>query len=223
MPHSFAAIRTFRSVLLVLIGSAGLALAADRDRTIVFFGDSLTAGYGLADPGTEAYPARIQERIAAARLGWRVVNAGLSGETTAAGLRRVDWILRQPVDVFVLALGANDGLRGVDPAVSRKNLEDIIARVRSKYPQAQIVLAGMQMPPSMGADYARAFEQVFAAVARQTRAMLIPYLLEGVGGVAQLNQPDQIPPTAEGHTIVAETVWKVIRPLVSAAGDTARP
>ena len=183
-------------------------------RTIIFFGDSLTAGYGLADPATESYPARIQEKISAAGMGWRVVNAGLSGETTAGGLRRVDWILRQPVDVFVLALGANDGLRGLDPALSRKNLEEIIGRVKAKYPQAKIAVGGMQMPPSMGADYARAFEQMFAEVAKKHGAALIPFLLDGVGGIDRLNQPDQIHPNAEGHRLVAENVWKVLRPLL---------
>jgi acyl-CoA thioesterase-1 len=190
------------------------ARAAESPRTIIFFGDSLTAGYGLADSSTESYPARIQEKISAAGMGWRVVNAGLSGETTAAGLRRVDWILRQPVDVFVLALGANDGLRGLDPALSRKNLEEIIGRVKAKYPQAKIAVGGMQMPPSMGADYARAFEQMFAEVAKKHGAALIPFLLDGVGGIDRLNQPDQIHPNAEGHRLVAETVWKVLRPLL---------
>jgi acyl-CoA thioesterase-1 len=190
------------------------ARAAESPRTIVFFGDSLTAGYGLADPAAESYPARIQAKISAAGLGWRVVNAGLSGETTAGGLRRVDWVLRQPVDLFVLALGANDGLRGLDPALTRKNLEDIIGRVRARYPQAKIALGGMQMPPSMGADYARAFETMFAEVAQKQGAALIPFLLEGVGGIDRLNQPDQIHPNAEGHRLVAETVWKVLRPLL---------
>ncbi|MEI6467641.1 MAG: arylesterase [Verrucomicrobiota bacterium] len=207
----------FRLTGLLLVVAFGVALparAADPLRTLVFFGDSLTAGYGLDDPSTESYPARIQEKISAGGLRWRVVNAGLSGETTAGGLRRVDWILRQPVDVFVLALGANDGLRGVDPALSQKNLEGILARVRAKYPQAKLVLAGMQMPPSMGADYATKFTAVFAEVARQYDATLIPFLLDQVGGVAELNQSDQIHPNVRGHQHVAETVWAVLKPLL---------
>jgi acyl-CoA thioesterase-1 len=183
-------------------------------RTIIFFGDSLTAGYGLADPTSQAYPALIQEKIEATGLPWRVINAGLSGETTAAGLRRVDWILRQPVDIFVLALGANDGLRGIDPAVSRSNLQKIVERVQEKNPHVKVVLAGMQMPPAMGAQFSREFENVFPDVAAKYDATLVPFLLQGVGGRIELNQPDRIHPTAKGHAIIADTVWKVLRPLL---------
>jgi acyl-CoA thioesterase-1 len=191
----------------------GQASASDV-RTIIFFGDSLTAGYGLADPATEAYPALIQEKIDAAGLPWRTVNAGLSGETTSGGLRRVDWILRQPVDIFVLALGANDGLRGIDPDVSRTNLQKIVDRVRSKNPKVKVVLAGMQMPPAMGQEFSREFERMFPEVAEKNDAALVPFLLAGVGGRIDLNQPDRIQPTAKGHTMIAENVWKVLRPLL---------
>ncbi|MBS0632424.1 MAG: arylesterase [Verrucomicrobia bacterium] len=183
-------------------------------RTIVFFGDSLTAGYGLDDPDEDAYPALIRKKIVAENLPWRVVNAGLSGETTAGGRRRVDWILRQPVDVFVLALGGNDGLRGIEPAVSQENLQAIIASVRAKYPAAKILLAGMQMPPSMGEDYAHAFAAMYPALADKNQLPLVPFLLEGVGGHADLNQADGIHPTPAGHALVAETVWKKLRPLL---------
>ena len=193
---------------------ASTALVAAESRTIVFFGDSLTAGYGLPDPATQAYPALIQEKIDEAHLGWRTVNAGLSGETTAGGVRRIDWILRQPIDIFVLALGANDGLRGINPAVSRSNLQQIIDRVRAKNPQTKLVLAGMQMPAEMGADFSRAFQEMYPSVAEKNDAALVPFLLDGVGGDAQLNQPDRIHPTAAGHAIIAETVWKVLRPLL---------
>src|SRR5688572_28768706 len=203
----------FRSVICTLLLGV-VAARAGEPRTIVFFGDSLTAGYGLADPLSQAYPALIQEKIEEARLPWRVVNAGLSGETTSAGLRRVDWILRQPVDVFVLALGANDGLRGVDPSLSRENLEKIVDRVRAKNPKVKIVLAGMQIPPAMGREFSREFERVFPEVAQKTDATLVPFLLEGVGGRVDLNQPDRIHPTSKGHTLIAETVWKVLRPLL---------
>ena len=183
----------------------------------MFFGDSLTAGYGLDDPAAEAYPALIGQKIAAARLPWRIVNAGLSGETTAGGLRRIDWVLRRPADIFVLALGGNDGLRGVPTEETSANLKAIIARVRARQPAARIVIAGMQMPANMGADYARAFAAVFPAVAHGTDAILIPFLLDGVGGRPELNQADGIHPTAAGHVIVAGTVWGVLRPLLELA------
>lgn len=203
-------------LLLLCMGSAGLLRAADTPapRTLLFFGDSLTAGLGLDDPDEDAYPALIRKKIAAENLPWRVVNAGLSGETTAGGRRRVDWILRQPVDIFVLALGGNDGLRGIEPAVSQENLQAIIDRVRAKYPAAKILLAGMQMPPSMGEDYARAFAAMYPALADKNKLPLVPFLLEGVGGHADLNQADGIHPTPAGHAIVAETVWKKLRPLL---------
>src|SRR5687768_3332326 len=202
-------------VTCLAVGLLAVARASEpATKTILFFGDSLTAGFGLEEPTAEAYPALIQKKIDEARLPWRVVNAGLSGETTSAGLRRVDWILRQPVDIFVLALGANDGLRGIDPEVSRGNLQKIVDRVRTKNPKARIVLAGMQMPPAMGADFSREFERMFPEVAEKYDAVLVPFLLEGVGGRADLNQPDRIHPTAKGHAIIAETVWKVLRPLL---------
>jgi acyl-CoA thioesterase-1 len=182
--------------------------------TIVFFGDSLTAGLGLAEPAEEAFPAVIQKRLAAAHRPWRVVNAGLSGETTSGGLRRVEWILRQPVDVFVLELGGNDGLRGIEPAVSRKNLQGIIDRVRAKNPATKILLAGMQMPPSLGPDYVRDFAAIYPDLAEKNHLALVPSLLERVGLSTELNQADGIHPTAEGHAIVADTVWKYLDPLL---------
>ncbi len=189
-------------------------LAAAEPKTVLFFGDSLTAGQGLANPDTEGYPARIQRKIDAEGLPWKVVAAGVSGETSAGGLRRVDWVMRQPVDVFVLELGANDGLRGVSPAVTRINLEAIIDRVRQLKPGVSIVLAGMKMPPTMGAGFTESFAAVFPAVAASEHAALIPFLLEGVGGQPQLNQADGIHPTAAGDAIVAENVWKVLEPLL---------
>ena len=210
-------IRHFRqlSVFLLLgLVSFAAARAATDTKTIVFFGDSLTAGYGLSDPTSEAYPALVQDKIDREKLGWRAVNAGLSGETTSGGLRRVDWILRQPIDVFVLALGGNDGLRGIDPAVSRENLQKIVDRVRAKNPNVKLVLTGMQVPPSMGPDFAQAFERIFPAVAEKNHAVFVPFLLEGVGGRVDLNQPDRIHPTARGHAIIADTVWKALRPLL---------
>jgi len=197
---------------MLLLGA--LSARGVEPRTIIFFGDSLTAGYGLADPTSQSYPALIQEKIDEAGLPWRIVNAGLSGETTSAGLRRVDWILRQSVDIFVLALGANDGLRGINPSVSRDNLQKIVERVRAKNPKVKILLAGMQIPPAMGSEFSREFEKMFPAVAEKYDATLVPFLLEGVGGRVELNQADRIRPTAKGHAIIADTVWKVLRPLL---------
>lgn len=214
MTNSFPVFRPLHLIFACVVCFGVRSLAAEPGRTIVFFGDSLTAGYGLADPASESYPALLQEKIAAAHLDWRVINAGLSGETTAGGLRRVDWVLRQPVDFFVLALGGNDGLRGIDPAISKKNLQQILDRVRAKNPKAKLVLAGMQMPPTMGADFSHAFGKIFPEVAAKNDATLIPFLLESVGGRSDLNQLDAIHPTAAGHTVVAETVWKILRPLL---------
>lgn len=205
-----------RSTLLLVFAFLGcsLGLRAGTPKTLVFFGDSLTAGHGLDDPGTEAFPALIQKKIDADHLPWRVVNAGLSGETSAGGLRRVDWILRQPVDLFVLELGANDGLRGIPPPDTEANLQAIVDHVRAKYPSARIVLAGMQVPTNLGPVYTRAFRAIFPNLARRDHLALIPFLLEGVGGHPDLNQADGIHPTAAGHAIVAENVWKVLKPLL---------
>ncbi len=198
----------------LLLGSTLSALAAGEPRTVVFVGDSITAGYGLESPAAEAYPALIQARIDAAGLGWRVVNAGISGDTTAGGLRRIDWILRQPVDILVVALGGNDGLRGIDPAVTRANLQGIIDRARRKQPAIRIVLAGMQMPANMSEDFRRQYQAVFPELAARNGATLIPFLLEGVGAVPELNQADLIHPTAQGQSVIAGTVWGHLRSLL---------
>ncbi len=199
---------------LGVLGAVCLAAAAHaaEARSIVFFGDSLTAGYGI-EPES-AFPALIQRKIDAAGLPWRVVNAGLSGETTSGGLRRLDWILRQKVDIFVLELGGNDGLRGIPTETTRVNLLVMIERVREKYPRARVVLAGMQIPTNMGPEYGEAFAAIYPAVARETGAVLIPFLLEGVGGIPRLNLPDGIHPTEQGHRIVAATVWKSLSALL---------
>lgn len=183
-------------------------------KTILFFGDSLTAGYGLDDAATQAFPGLIQKKITAAGLNYRVVDAGLSGETTAGGLRRIDWILRTPVDIFILELGGNDGLRGLSPAVAEKNLQGIIDKVRAKNPSAQLVIAGMQMPTSMGEDYSREFAAIFPALANANDAVLIPFLLEGVGGIAAMNLADGFHPNEAGHQRVAEVIWKTLEPVL---------
>ena len=212
---------SLRAVRLVaLLALAALACHARAEEPaahrIVFFGDSLTAGYGLADPDTQAYPARIQARIDALHLPWRVVNAGLSGETSAGGLRRVDWVLAQKPDVFFLALGSNDGLRGVPTETTRGNLQAIIDHVRSKCPGARIVLAGLRMPPNLGADYADAFGAIFPALAERNRIPLVPFLLAGVAENPALNQADGMHPNPAGAAIVADGVWKVVGPMLGA-------
>jgi len=183
-----------------------------RKKIIVFFGNSLTAGYGLSP--TEAFPALIQHKIDSLNLPYKVVNAGLSGETTAGGNSRINWILKQPLDVFVLELGGNDGLRGIPVTETRKNLDSIIAKVQAKYPKAKIVLAGMQIPPNMGQQFSGEFMEIYPAIAKARKLTLIPFLLDGVGGEIKLNQQDGIHPTAEGHRIVAENVWSVMKGLL---------
>jgi acyl-CoA thioesterase-1 len=198
-------------VALALWLVAGLGAAEPKH--IIFFGDSLTAGYGLESPD-EAFPALIQQKLDAAGKPARVVNAGLSGETTAGGVRRIDWILKQPADIFVLELGGNDGLRGIPVETSRANLQLIIERIRAKDPRVTIVLAGMQIPTNLGPDYTRQFAAMYPALAEKNHVALIPFLLEGVGGVAGLNQGDGIHPTAEGHRKVADNVWRVLKALL---------
>lgn len=192
---------------------AATAAPAAKKSAIVFFGNSLTAGYGLASTA-EAFPALIQAKIDSAGLSYTVVNAGVSGETTSGGLSRIDWILQQPLDVFVLELGANDGLRGIPVTETKKNLQAIIDKVKQKYPAAKIVLAGMQVPPNMGQTYATAFRDIYPALAKENNIALIPFLLEGVGGEVALNQKDGIHPTAEGAQIVAQNVWSVLQPML---------
>ena len=176
---------------------------------IVFFGNSITAGYGV-DP-TEAFPSILQNRIDSLKLNYKVINAGVSGETSSGGNGRISWILKQPVSVFVLELGGNDGLRGIPLTATKINLQAIIDKVRNKYPQAKLVMAGMQIPPNMGLQYSTQFKNLFSELATKNNMQLIPFLLENVGGIPALNQRDGIHPTAEGHRIVAENVWKVLR------------
>jgi acyl-CoA thioesterase-1 len=208
-----------RYTLALLFVTAPLLAAAPGDapqRNILFFGDSLTAGYGLSNPETQSYPAQVQMRIDAEHLPWHVVNAGLTGETSAGGLRRVDWVLNQRPDVFVLELGANDGLRGTPTSETQANLQHIIDHVRSRYPGMPIVLAGMRMPPSIGQDYADSFHAIFPALAKKNGVTLIPFLLEGVGAVPELNQGDSIHPSAAGASVVADGVWRVLKPVLAA-------
>ena len=178
-------------------------------KTILFFGNSLTAGMGL-DPEL-AFPALIQLKIDSLSLNYQVINSGLSGETTASGKNRLNWVLNQQIDIFVLELGANDGLRGISLEETRKNLQLIIDRVKEHNPQVIIVLSGMQIPPNLGIEYTGGFQSIFPDLAEKNKIALIPFLLEDVAGNASLNQPDGIHPTKEGHIIVAENVWEVLK------------
>jgi acyl-CoA thioesterase-1 len=180
---------------------------------VVFLGTSLTAGLGL-DRDEDTYVTRVAELADSAGTPIRAVNAGVSGETSAGGLRRLDWILREPLDVLVVELGANDGLRGQNPFALQENLTEIVRRTRTRYPEAKIVLAGMEAPPNLGQLYTTAFHQVFPAVAEAEQTLLVPFLLDGVAGVPALNQSDGIHPTPEGHRIMARHVWSVLGPVV---------
>ena len=192
---------------------AAVAPASPRGGTILAVGTSLTAGLGLDDPD-QAWPGLIQKKIEAEGLPFRVVNAGVSGETSAGALRRLDWLLRQPVSVFVLETGANDALRGQDPAATRANIEAILEAVKARSPEARVLVLGMRAPPNLGARYATAFEGIYPELARTHGAALVPFVLEGVAGVTALNQADGVHPTPEGQRIMAETVWRSLRPLL---------
>jgi acyl-CoA thioesterase I len=179
---------------------------------VLFLGTSLTAGQGL-DP-EEAYPALIQKKIDATGMGYRVVNAGVGGDTSADALGRLDWLLRQRVDVLVVETGANDALRGQDPAATRRNIRAILDKARAHSPAPRLVLVGMEAPRNLGPDYVRRFHALYPELARETGAVLVPFLLEGVGGIESLNQADGIHPTAAGHQRMAETVWRVLEPVL---------
>lgn len=183
-------------------------------KTVFVVGDSIAAGHGV-DP-EEAFPGLLQQRINEKQLACEVVNAGVSGDTTAGGVRRMPWLLKRKMDVLILELGGNDGLRGLTPKETKSNLEKIIDLAREKNPDVKIILAGMQMPQNMGEKYTREFREVFPAVAREKKTAFIPFLLEGVGGKAELSLPDRIHPNPAGHQIIAGTVWSALEPLLNA-------
>jgi acyl-CoA thioesterase I len=208
---------TFRKLvnLGLLLAAGGVVFAEEAKnanagtKRVLVLGDSITAGYGL-DPD-QAYPAILQEKIDAAALSYTVVNAGVSGDTSAGGLRRINWALGQKgADVLVIALGGNDGLRGISPAETEQNLAGIVEKSRAKNPSVKVVIAGMEMPTNLGADFVAQFKAVFPKVAAETKSALVPFLLAGVGGDEKLNQPDRIHPTAEGQRLVADNVWKTL-------------
>jgi acyl-CoA thioesterase-1 len=199
--------------MVLVLGAVHTAAYSTEPSTIVFFGDSLTEGYGVQPE--EAYPALIQEKIAEAGLPFEVVNAGLSGETTAAGLRRVSWILKRKIDVFVLALGGNDGMRGIPIEETEANLNAMIETVKRTQPQARVILFGIEAPPNMGEAFCSSFRAIFPRVAQAHHLPFLPFYIEGVGGVAEFNQPDGIHPNVRGHEVVADYVWEFLRPLLA--------
>jgi acyl-CoA thioesterase-1 len=199
-----------KNILIIVV--AVLFQASSDPKVILFFGDSLTAGYGLSPD--QAFPALIEKNCISNATPCKAINAGLSGETSAGGLSRIDWVLRQPIDVFVLELGANDGLRGLPLDQTKKNLQAIINKVKGKYPKVKIVIAGMLVPPNMGPDYTSNFRKIFPDLAQKNNATLIPFLLEDVAGHEQLNLGDGIHPNPEGHRIVADNVYKILNPLL---------
>jgi acyl-CoA thioesterase-1 len=200
------------SLFLSGAGRPDARAAESPAKSVVFLGDSLTAGFGVQP--TEAFPALVAEKIRAAGLPFEVQNAGLSGDTSAGGLRRIDWLLQRPIDILVIELGANDGLRGLELKSMKENLQAIIDKTKAKNPNVKIVLAGMQVPPNLGAEYGAGFQRVFAELARENNATLIPFLLEGVGGHRELNQADLIHPSAAGHRIIADLVWRTLEPIL---------
>lgn len=199
-----------KKILIILFLS--IFQVAPSPKVILFYGDSLTAGYGLSIE--EAFPNQVEKKLKEKGKTVKVVNAGLSGETSAGGLSRLDWVLRQPIDIFILELGANDGLRGLPLDQTETNLQKIIDKVKIKNPKVKIVIAGMMVPPNMGPEYTTKFKKVFPTLAKKNNALLIPFLLQDVGGVEKLNIADGIHPNAEGHKIVANTVIKTIEPLL---------
>jgi acyl-CoA thioesterase-1 len=197
-------------IVLLLVNTVALNPVP---KVILFYGDSLTAGYGLSPE--EAFPALVEKKFNKTERLVRVVNAGLSGETSAGGLTRLNWVIRQHIDIFVLELGANDGLRGLPLEQTEKNLQEIIDRVKGKFPDVKIVIAGMMVPPNMGPEYTAKFRKIFPDLAKKNNATLIPFLLQDVAGNEKLNLGDGIHPNPEGHKIVADNVVKVLEPLLA--------
>ena len=201
--------------LLCVLLTASAVFAVEPTRTLLVLGDSIAAGYGLDQD--EAYPAILQQKIDRVHLPYRVVNAGVSGETSAGALRRMDWLLRQKIDVLLLETGANDALRGQDPDSTRANIDAILTRAAAQSPPPRLVVLGMKAPPNFGGVYGSRFDAIYPEMARKHGAVLVPFVLEGVAGIARLNQADGIHPTEEGQRMMADLVWTAIRPLLDRA------
>lgn len=195
-------------VALVLITFFLTTSSFAQEKQILIFGDSITAGYGLEQD--QAFPAFLQQKMDSLGLNHNVVNAGLSGETSAGGLRRIDWVLQQHVDVFVLELGGNDGLRGIDPENTKQNLQGIIDKVAEQYSDAEIILTGMEAPPNMGEQYTSEFRAIFYELAEENDVIFMPFVLQDVAGDPELNQADGIHPTESGHRVIAENLWEYL-------------
>ncbi len=204
--------KLFQCTLLWLLITT-FALTAQEQKNILIFGDSITAGYGV-DP-EQAFPSILQQKIDSAGLHFKVINGGLSGETSAGGLRRISWVLQRKVDIMILELGGNDGLRGIELQSTKNNLQQIITTAQTKDPDIQIIIAGMQVPPNLGIEYTNEFVNLYIDLAEENNLPLIPLILDAVGGYEEFMQPDKIHPNAEGHLIVAETVWKTLFPIIS--------
>jgi acyl-CoA thioesterase-1 len=201
--------RTLLTIILLFAVSSVQAQSSEQKR-ILFFGDSITAGLGVDQ--SQAFPALIQHKIDSVGLNYEVINGGLSGETSAGGLRRIDWVLQRKVDIFVLELGGNDGLRGIELSSTKNNLQQIINKVETKYPEVQIILAGMQVPPNLGQEYTKQFESIYPELAEENDLPIIPMILDKIGGNENLMQGDGIHPTPEGHQVIAETIWEKLKP-----------
>ncbi len=193
--------------------SASLYAQDVEEKAILFFGDSITAGLGVEQE--QAFPALIQEKIDSMGLQYEVINGGLSGETSAGGLRRIDWVLQREIDILVLELGGNDGLRGIDLTSTQKNLEQIIEKYRVKNPKGKVIIAGMQVPPNLGQEYTAAFQKMYPELAEKYDVPLIPLIMDKLGGNEDYIQADGLHPTPQGHRVIAETVWEKLKPLLN--------
>ncbi|MEQ9090700.1 MAG: arylesterase [Balneola sp.] len=204
-----------KSVVLTIVLSVLICLSseAQQKKSILFFGDSISAGYGIQPQ--QAFPAVIQDKIDSLGLNYEVINGGLSGETSAGGLRRINWVLQRDIDIMILELGGNDGLRGIDLSSTKDNLQQIIDRAKAKNPEIEIIIAGMQVPPNLGTDYTKEFQNLYPELAEKNNLTLIPLILDKVGGREEFMQPDQIHPNVEGHKVVAETVWETLKPILN--------
>ena len=205
-------VKKITSLILFILITISVSSQDQKKKTILIFGDSIAAGYGLEPQ--QAFPALIQEKVDSLGLSYEVINGGLSGETSAGGLRRINWVLQRDIDVMILELGGNDGLRGIDLSSTKENLQQIINRAKAKNPDIKIIIAGMQVPPNLGMEYTKEFQDLYPSLAEKNNLTLIPLILDKVGGRDEYMQSDQIHPNIEGHKIVAETIWDVLYPLL---------
>ena len=200
------------SALVLFLLSLSYSVVAQENKTILFFGDSISAGYGIEPQ--QAFPALIQEKVDSSGLNYEIINGGLSGETSAGGLRRINWVLQRDIDIMILELGGNDGLRGIELSSTKENLQQIVDRAKAKNPTMEIIIAGMQVPPNLGTEYTKEFQRIYPELAKENELTLIPLILDEVGGNKRYMQSDQIHPNVEGHKIVAEKIWNVLRKVL---------